>query len=110
MRAREYAVLWTDPAGQLLEKTADKQTQRKLLEAADGLARDPRNQGKALTHELAGFRRIRFSRYRILYTVDDDRGVVWVATIGIRREGSRDDVYELARKLFRAGLLDAHRE
>jgi hypothetical protein len=38
--------------------------------------------------------------------VEAEQVVVVVVTIGIRREGDKKDVYELAQRLARLGLLD----
>lgn len=74
----------------------------------DRLAEDPVEQGKALIGELAGCRSVRAvgQRCRVIYRLPDERVVVCVVAVGIRREGSRDDVYALARKLFRLRLLE----
>lgn len=57
--------------------------------------------------EFQGLRSLRAvgQRYRIIYRVDRGRVVVLVVAMGIRKEGSRKDVYELARKLIRLRLL-----
>jgi mRNA interferase RelE/StbE len=44
-------------------------------------------------------------RYRILYQLTGSRVVVVVVAIGIRKDSDKRDVYALARKLVRAGLL-----
>jgi len=45
-------------------------------------------------------------RYRIIYTVEEDRVLVLVVYVGIRKEGDKNDVYAIAKKLLRAGLID----
>lgn len=81
---------------------------RIVVAVIDRLAEDPEKQGKALVGEWAGYRSIRAvgQRYRVIYRLIDDRIVVCVVAVGIRLEGSRDDVYALARKLFRLRLLE----
>jgi len=61
-----------------------------------------------LTGELAGHRSLRAAgqRYRILYRVERNQVLVLVVAVGIRREGSRSDIYELARKLLRLRLAE----
>jgi mRNA interferase RelE/StbE len=73
----------------------------------DALATDPETQGKPLSGSLRGFRSVRVfrERYRILYRVDRGEVVVMVVAIGIRKEGDRQDIYTLAQKLLRSGLL-----
>jgi hypothetical protein len=38
--------------------------------------------------------------------VDQNRILVNVVAVGIRKEGDRRDIYTLAKKLLRSGLLD----
>jgi mRNA interferase RelE/StbE len=49
--------------------------------------------------------RVYHERYRVLYRVDRGEVIVTVVAVGIRREGDRQDIYALAQKLFRSGLL-----
>ncbi len=58
--------------------------------------------------ELIGYRSIRAvgQRYRILYKLYEGRVTVLVVALGIRKDGDKQDAYELARKLKRQGLLD----
>ena len=85
---------------------ADRRIRQKLYERAVGLAQDPEKQGKPLTDELAGFRNVRAvgQRYRIVYRVDCEKGTVGILMLGLRNEGSKQDVYVLAEKLIRQGL------
>jgi mRNA interferase RelE/StbE len=89
----------------MLEAVADQRVREQIVGRAEKLADEPETQGKALLGELAGLRSLRASgqRYRILYRVE--RGRVLVLAVGIRKEGDRRDIYELARKLFRARLI-----
>jgi mRNA interferase RelE/StbE len=45
----------------------------------------PDKYGKPLQHEFAGWRRLRVSHYRVLYTVDMQRRVVTIHAIGHRK-------------------------
>lgn len=47
---------------------------------------DPRRFGHALTRELRGLWRCRISDYRIIASIEDDRFVVLVVTVGHRRD------------------------
>jgi len=78
----------------------------------DALANDPNLQGKALSDELMGYRSIRAvaQRYRILYKLEKEQVIVVVVALGIRKAGDKKDVYELAKKLARLGLLDLDTE
>ena len=90
----------------MLKEIPDRRIQTKIGQVIDGLNQDPELKGKALWDELAGFRSIRAvgQRYRIIYKVDRGIVSVYVVAIGIRKEGNRGDVYQLAQKLVRLGL------
>jgi mRNA interferase RelE/StbE len=57
--------------------------------------------------ERAGYRSLRAvgQRYRILYKVEAHRVIVSIVALGIRKDGDKADVYELAKRLVRLGLL-----
>lgn len=105
--ARRYEVRWTPQALRMLEAVSDQRVLEQIVGRAEKLANEPEKQGKALLGELAGLRSLRASgqRYRILYRVERGRVLVLVIAVGIRKEGGRRDVYELARKLLRARLI-----
>jgi mRNA interferase RelE/StbE len=71
------------------------------------LESDPELRGKPLDDDLAGYRSLRAvgQRYRIIYRVEPSAVVVVVVAAGIRKEGNREDVYRVAAKLIRLGLL-----
>ena len=86
----------------------DRRVREKIRDRIDGLAQDPEIQGKPLLGELTGYRSVRAvgQRYRIIYRVEVRRVVVFVLTIGLRRQGSKSDIYSLAKKLLRLRLLE----
>ena len=92
----------------MLERVADRRVREQIVERTETLADEPEKQGKALLGELAGLRSLRASgqRYRIIYKVERGRVLVLIVAVGIRKQGSRRDVYELAQRLFRARLVD----
>jgi mRNA interferase RelE/StbE len=49
-------------------------------------AEDPRRFGKPLTGDLKGLWRYRIGNYRIVASIEDDRFVVLIVTVGHRRE------------------------
>ena len=108
MSTPQYTVRFTVRAQQMLTKVKDRRIQKVLVERIEKLAVEPEKQGKALGDELAGYRSVRAvgQRYRIIYTVLKAEVVAMIVLVGRRRQGSKSDVYEFARKLIRQGLLD----
>ena len=81
--------------------------QRKIVAKIDGLKNNPDAQGKPLVGELKGFRRLAAaSRYRVVYKVYLKSKTVVIVAIGIRKEGDKNDVYEIVKKLLAAGELE----
>ncbi len=91
-----------------LALVSDRRVQKGLQTSLRRLEYEPEQQGKPLKNELAGYRSVRAvgRRYRILYKIEEDQVVVVVVALGIRKEGDRKDVYALAKRLARLGLLD----
>src|SRR4029450_8275914 len=104
---RAFAITWTETALQLVEVIPDQRIRRLISQRVDQLARSPEQQGKPLIGELAGFRSVRAigQRYRIVYRVERREVTVLIVAVGRRRSGDKSDIYELARKLLRQGLL-----
>lgn len=98
----------TPTAIRMLTGITDRRIREKIVAVIDRLAEEPEKQGKAMLGELAGFRSIRAvgQRYRIIYTVKNEEIIVVVVAVGIRRDGARDDIYNLTKKLLRLGLLN----
>jgi mRNA interferase RelE/StbE len=102
-----FRVEWAPTAVRTLAGIADKRVQRKIFERAEALATEPDSQGKALVGPLAGCRSVRAvgQRYRIVYRVERGRVIVIVLAVGLCKDGDRGDVYALAKKLVKLGLL-----
>lgn len=102
-----WNVLLTPTALKLLADISDRRIREKIGAVIDRLAEEPQKQGKALLGELSGFRSIRAvgQRYRIIYQVRGNEVVVVIVAIGIRRDGAKDDIYKLAKKLIKLRLL-----
>ena len=80
-----YAISYVPSAAKAIRKL-DKSVARRLLEAIDGLAADPRPPGFI---QLAGGRgefRIRVGDYRVVYDVQDGELIILVLRVGHRRE------------------------
>jgi mRNA interferase RelE/StbE len=95
-----------------LASIKDRRIQEGLKTSLRRLEYEPEKQGKPLSDELAGYRSIRAvgQRYRILYKLEAEQVIVVVVALGIRKAGDKKDVYELAKKLARLGLLDLDSE
>lgn len=102
-----WRIVITPTALQMLHALSDRRIREKIIAVIDRLAEDPDKQGKALLGELSGLRSTRAvgQRYRVIYAIRDQEVVVVVLAVGIRRSGARDDIYELAKKLFRLRLV-----
>ena len=92
-----FRVQLTDAARDDLRAVGDTRTRQAVFSRALALDAEPLAQGKALGGNLKGFRAAG-QRYRILYRVGVQGGVVTVAVVGVRKEGDKRDVYRLASK------------
>lgn len=92
-----YTVLYTAAALVLLNVVIDRRVHTNLLDRADTLATEPGKKGKPLIGRLAGYRSLRAvgQRYRIVYRIDEPSKTVYIVAAGLRRQGSKRDVYEL---------------
>lgn len=66
--------------------SSDRQTARRILEALNALADDPRPPGCIKLQGGEGELRIRIGDYRVVYDVVDDELVVLILRVGHRRE------------------------
>jgi len=71
------------------------------------LKESPQKQGKALSGDLGRYRSLHTAgRYRVVYEVKANEVTVIVVAAGIRKEGSRIDVYETLKKMLRSKLFE----
>ena len=107
MIAVVYQIILAPAARVMLSEIRDQRILLKLQDRIDGLSFEPDKQGKPMTGDLLGYRSLRAvgQRYRILYRVERSKVLVHVVAIGIRKEGDQQDIYALAYKLLRLGLL-----
>ncbi len=106
-----YRIVVQPAALKMLQGITDRRVQEIIRDRIDGLALEPEKQGKPLRWELAGYRSVRAAgqRYRIIYRVEQNRVLVVVVAVGIRKEASKRDIYALAKKLLRLGLAEPPR-
>lgn len=102
----------TETALGMLNAIKDTRERGLILRRIRGLEHDPIEQGKPLIGPLQGYYSVRAAgqRYRIIYQVLPDRVVVLVVALGIRKEHDKRDIYSLAQRLVRLGLLQRERD
>lgn len=102
-----YQIFIQPTALKMLREISDRRIQEKICDRIDTLKEEPEKQGKPLLGELSGYRSARAvgQRYRIIYRVERQKVIVSVVALGIRKEGAREDIYVLARKLLQYRLL-----
>lgn len=107
---------WTSTAKKQLAALEPK-VRRGLLDKAEGLrtCSDPRSAYKPLVGPLAGFYRLTYSRYRAVYSIEEEKLAsgdvlvkIWIqfVAVGIRKERDKNDIYKIAEKMVKFGLID----
>ncbi len=81
-----YAVVLTPAAARALKRIREASVQRRLVDAMEALADQPRPLGAKRLKGAEGVLRIRVGDYRILYTIDAAVLTVLVVMIGDRKE------------------------
>jgi mRNA interferase RelE/StbE len=96
-----YSIEFTEEALAMLLEVKDRRVRAKLFERIKKLEEEPGKQGKPLMDELGGFRSVRAvgQRYRIIYEILDEVVKVLVVGVGIRKDGSRIDIYARLTRL-----------
>jgi len=73
----------------------------------EALMESPEKQGKDLSGDFSGYRSLHAAgRYRVVYEVKANEVTVIVVAVGIRKEGSRIDMYETLKKLLRSKVFE----
>ncbi len=101
-----YRISLTETAKAYLG-SLDAKTRAAIARKIEGLKESPEKQGKALTGDLSGYRSLPAAgRFRVVYRIDAAEIMVIVIAAGMRKAGSRIDVYETLKKLVRAKVFD----
>jgi mRNA interferase RelE/StbE len=102
-----YQVDITPAALEALEAVADRRTRSAIVRRIDAMAEEPKKRGKPLRGWLTGLLSLRTAgqRYRVIYKIDEGQKRILVYLVGIRKEGNRRDVYALAERLVKRGLI-----
>lgn len=103
----EWQIIILPIAEEQLVAIKDIRIRESIVKRISGLKNEPEKQGKPMIGDLEGYRSIRAAgqRFRILYKITEETVVVSIVALGIRKEGDKADVYALAKKLVRLGLL-----
>ena len=103
-----YQLTISEPAEAMLKAIPDHRIQRQLIDRMRKLVDEPEKQGYPLRGPLSGYRSCRAvgQRYRIIYKINERELVVLIVGAGIRKEGDKRDIYALAQRLVRLGLVD----
>lgn len=98
-----YRVLLAPPAERMLRdigKRRGKQALRQIAGVFERLREAPLDHGKPLRGPLAGYRSDRAGRFRVIYRVEAEKVTVLVVAVGWREDGSREDIYEIAKRVI----------
>jgi len=103
-----FKIVIAPTALKMLKSITDRRVRDLIVKRIDDLTEEPEKQGQPLVAELSGYRSIRAAgqRYRIIYRVANEKIMVYIIAVGIRKEGSGIDIYSLARKLVRLRLFN----
>lgn len=101
-----YNILLSHEAKAYLQRL-DGRTKDVIARKIESLKESPEKKGKPLSGDLSKYRSIHAAgRYRILYEVKETEVTVFIIAVGIRKEGSKIDVYETMKKLIRLRFLE----
>ena len=63
----------------------DKQLRERIIKSIEKLKDNPHS-GKPLSYDLTGLRSLRVGKYRVIYKIDEENKVIWLITVGHRKE------------------------
>lgn len=91
----------------MLAEITDRRIKEQISKRIEALTGEPEKLGKSLLGELSGYRSLRAAgqRFRVIYKIEKKQVIVIVVALGIRKEGDKRDIYALAQKLVKLGLL-----
>jgi len=101
-----YSVEITDVASKEIKKICKahgKKVCQQMHTALKSLEDRPDLKGKPLRGGLREFRSIRCGRFRVIYKLVEGKAVVLVVGIGLREDGSKNDVYVQVKKFLGIG-------
>jgi len=91
----------------MLAEITDRRVKEQIGRRIETLGDEPEKLGKPLLGELSGYRSLRAAgqRFRVIYKIEKRQVIVIFVALGIRKEGDKRDIYALAQKLVKLGLL-----
>ncbi|MBR8826958.1 MAG: type II toxin-antitoxin system RelE/ParE family toxin [Gomphosphaeria aponina SAG 52.96 = DSM 107014] len=97
----KYQVVLTQKAKKLLTKIKARREQKLIVARLKKLQFEPEKQGKPLVKDLKGYYSLRVAgqRYRIIYRIEEEKIMVLIVAIGIRKQGDKQDIYEITKKI-----------
>ena len=107
-----YTVRITDTADRMLlkiRKKYGKKTYTSLRVLILDLESEPDKKGEALKPPLAGLHSLHYSRFRVIFRINQGVAEVITVAVGHHETGSRDDIYEVVQRLVRSGIIDIER-
>lgn len=103
-----YKIRVMDPALDMFREINDLVTRSQIKSQRHRLKEAPKKIGSPLNYELNGLYSLRVGgqRYRLIYYVDEEEKAVYLLAVGIRREGSRSDIYARFKRMLERGIFD----
>ncbi len=80
-----YQIRWDKRAYRELKKIDNKDAV-KILNTVSSLYDGPDKKGKPLVGKFKGKFRLRVKDYRIIYWIEESKGIVWIISVGHRRD------------------------
>ena len=101
-----FRIELTDAAIRMLRrigKKYGKDTYETLRDLIKELEFNPDQKGQALRKPLHGLFSLHYSRFRVLYSIDNNELRVIIVAAGHHASGSRNDIYDLVKRLIENG-------
>src|SRR5687767_14369565 len=106
MALERHRVVISESAKQMLRSIGKKYGKRVYETLRDlilALEFEPEKKGQPLRGKLHGLYSLHYSRYRVVYKIENDHPVVLVIGAGWHESGSRADIYQVIERLIQAG-------
>lgn len=109
MPDKQFRVRLVNEAREMLRKIGrkfGKKTYQLLRDLIQDLEFEPEKKGLPLRSPLQGFYSLHYSRFRVIYRIEQDEAIVLVLGVGYHESGSRSDIYQIIERLIESGTLD----